>query len=107
MGYENEHEARCDLAAAHRMAVLDGLNEGTWNHFSLMSPVHPEQMRRSVQAGVLGPAMSATSGIDTDNACMPCGQGAGSIRDVASCREIVESVVRDARETIERLGALV
>ena len=39
-----EHQARCDLAAAHRIAVLDGLNEGTWNHFSLMSPVEPEQM---------------------------------------------------------------
>ncbi len=44
MTYESEHEARCDLAAAHRMAVMDGLNEGTWNHFSLMSPVEPEQM---------------------------------------------------------------
>ncbi len=66
----------------------------------------PEQMRRSVQTGVLGPAMSATSGIDTDSACMPCGQGAGSIRDVVSCREIVESVMRDARETIERLAVL-
>ena len=28
--------ARHDLAAAHRMAVHDGLAEGTWNHFSLM-----------------------------------------------------------------------
>ena len=31
-----EEEARQDLAAAHRMAVYDGLCEGTWNHFSLM-----------------------------------------------------------------------
>ena len=44
MTYESEHEARCDLAAAHRMAVMDRLNEGTWNHFSLMSPVDAEQM---------------------------------------------------------------
>lgn len=44
MHYQTEHEARCDLAAAHRMAVMDGLNEGTWNHLSLMSPVEPEQM---------------------------------------------------------------
>jgi ribulose-5-phosphate 4-epimerase/fuculose-1-phosphate aldolase len=44
MSSSSEYEARCDLAAAHRMAVMDGLNEGTWNHFSLMSPVQPEQM---------------------------------------------------------------
>jgi ribulose-5-phosphate 4-epimerase/fuculose-1-phosphate aldolase len=30
--------ARVDLAAAHRMAAFDGLNEGTWNHFSVMVP---------------------------------------------------------------------
>src|SRR5262245_34997246 len=33
--YTNEEEAREVLAAAHRIAVFDGLNEATWNHFSL------------------------------------------------------------------------
>jgi ribulose-5-phosphate 4-epimerase/fuculose-1-phosphate aldolase len=33
---ERDRAARHDLAAAHRMAVQDGLAEGTWNHFSLM-----------------------------------------------------------------------
>lgn len=42
--YESDYEARCDLAAAHRIAVFDDLNEGTWNHFSLMSPEVPENM---------------------------------------------------------------
>lgn len=32
----DEATARESLAAAHRIAVADGLNEGTWNHFSLM-----------------------------------------------------------------------
>jgi ribulose-5-phosphate 4-epimerase/fuculose-1-phosphate aldolase len=32
----DESAARRDLAAAHRLAVYDGLCEGTWNHFSLM-----------------------------------------------------------------------
>ncbi len=36
--------AREDLAAAHRLAVRDGLNEGTWNHFSLTHPDDPERM---------------------------------------------------------------
>jgi ribulose-5-phosphate 4-epimerase/fuculose-1-phosphate aldolase len=29
---------RLDLAAAHRLAVLDDLHEGTWNHFSAALP---------------------------------------------------------------------
>ncbi|MEM7225379.1 MAG: class II aldolase/adducin family protein [Pseudomonadota bacterium] len=36
-----EASARRDLAAAHRLAVRDGLNEGTWNHMSLESPDDP------------------------------------------------------------------
>jgi ribulose-5-phosphate 4-epimerase/fuculose-1-phosphate aldolase len=32
----DESAAREALAAAHRIAVADGLSEGTWNHFSLM-----------------------------------------------------------------------
>ena len=39
-----ELEARKDLAAAHRLAVLHGLNEGVWNHMSLLSPDDPSQM---------------------------------------------------------------
>ncbi len=35
---------RVQLAAAHRMAVLDGLNEGTWNHFSAIVPERPDHM---------------------------------------------------------------
>jgi ribulose-5-phosphate 4-epimerase/fuculose-1-phosphate aldolase len=34
----DEWEARVDLAAAHRLAVMDGINEGTWNHFSAVVP---------------------------------------------------------------------
>jgi NAD(P)H-dependent flavin oxidoreductase YrpB (nitropropane dioxygenase family) len=37
---------------------------------------------------------------------MPCGQGAGAIRDIASCAEIIERVMQEARETIERLAQL-
>ncbi|MBX3440561.1 MAG: class II aldolase/adducin family protein [Planctomycetaceae bacterium] len=33
-----EAEAREDVAAAHRLAVLHGLNEGVWNHISFMGP---------------------------------------------------------------------
>jgi ribulose-5-phosphate 4-epimerase/fuculose-1-phosphate aldolase len=37
-------ETREALAAAHRMAVIDGLNEGTWNHFSAIPPERPDLM---------------------------------------------------------------
>ncbi len=39
-----ERDVRCDLAAAHRLAVRDGLNEGVWNHLSVVSPDDPEVM---------------------------------------------------------------
>ncbi len=63
-------------------------------------------MRVSAQAGVLGMAMGQGQ-LDPDRACMPTGQGCGGIHEVASCAKIVDRVVREARETIERLGGLV
>lgn len=39
-----EAATRRDLAAAHRLAVRDGLNEGAWNHLSVVSPDDPEVM---------------------------------------------------------------
>ncbi len=36
------HEARVDLAAAHRLAARFGFDDGIWNHFSLKVPGRPE-----------------------------------------------------------------
>jgi ribulose-5-phosphate 4-epimerase/fuculose-1-phosphate aldolase len=36
MTFAGEEQTRADLAAAHQMALCDGLAEGTWNHFSAM-----------------------------------------------------------------------
>jgi len=44
--------------------------------------------------------------VDATRAAMPCGQGAGAIHDIRSCAEIVADVMREAEETIGRLGAL-
>jgi ribulose-5-phosphate 4-epimerase/fuculose-1-phosphate aldolase len=38
------HDARVDLAAAHRLAVRDQLHEGTWNHLSLVVPGEPDKI---------------------------------------------------------------
>jgi enoyl-[acyl-carrier protein] reductase II len=66
----------------------------------------PQQMITSVTRGVL-PLTAADHGpIDPTRDCLPAGQGAGGIHDIASCAEIVERVMREARETIERLGGL-
>jgi ribulose-5-phosphate 4-epimerase/fuculose-1-phosphate aldolase len=37
-------DARVDLAAAHRLAVRDGLHEATWNHLSVVVPGHPDEI---------------------------------------------------------------
>ena len=64
----------------------------------------PEQMRISAREMLLlgGPGDE----LDPARACMPCGQGAGAIRDIPSCREIIDRVMREARETVARLGRL-
>ncbi|HVN39297.1 MAG TPA: nitronate monooxygenase [Myxococcota bacterium] len=64
----------------------------------------PEQMRISAREMLLlgGPGDE----MDEARACMPCGQGAGAIRDIPSCQEIIDRVMREARETIARLGRL-
>ena len=40
----SERQARLDLAAAHRLAVMHELNEGVWNHISLTSPDEPDNI---------------------------------------------------------------
>jgi enoyl-[acyl-carrier protein] reductase II len=76
---------------------------------------HPEQIkpfpqqfaisaRNGVFTAMAGPESDPNP--DPERACMPAGQGAGGIRDIRSCREIVDSVMAEAQETIARLGAL-
>ena len=36
-------QARVDLAAAYRLAVLHGLNEGICNHFTVLVPGHTDR----------------------------------------------------------------
>jgi enoyl-[acyl-carrier protein] reductase II len=66
----------------------------------------PIQMRDSAVAGVLTLG-DPEKKVDPERDCMPCGQGAGAIADIRSCREIVESVVREAEETIRQMGTQV
>ena len=45
-----EWEARVDLAAAHRMAVLHGFHEGIFNHLTLTVPGKPGRYYQSRSA---------------------------------------------------------
>jgi len=66
----------------------------------------PDQMAHSVRSGVL-PLMSGTDeDVDLERSCLPAGQGTGGISEILPVREIMDRVMRDARETIERLGGL-
>jgi ribulose-5-phosphate 4-epimerase/fuculose-1-phosphate aldolase len=44
MKNSTDWEARLDVAAAHRLAVMHGLNEGVWNYISLVSPSEPDNI---------------------------------------------------------------
>ena len=87
------------------MRVLRNAYVAEWEQHPEAIRPFPEQMRISAEKGVLGMALGA-SDLDPERACMPTGQGCGGIRDVASCAEIVDRVMREARETIGRLGRL-
>jgi enoyl-[acyl-carrier protein] reductase II len=66
----------------------------------------PEQMYASMQEGVMAALGGATEGIDADRHAMPCGQGAGAITDILSCREIVDQTMAEAEAVIGRLAPL-
>ena len=66
----------------------------------------PTQMAVSARQGVFQSISGAADEGNPDRDCMPCGQGAGAIQDVASCAEIIDRMMSEARQTIERLGGL-
>jgi enoyl-[acyl-carrier protein] reductase II len=68
----------------------------------------PMQAVTSAQAGVFDTmAANLREDVDPDRVCMPCGQGAGAIHEILSCREIIEKVMREACETIQRMSSMV
>jgi enoyl-[acyl-carrier protein] reductase II len=120
------HEARAHEAYKKRITEIDGSDTRITRSYSgkPMRVIHnawvedwerrpddvlpfPQQMAVSGREGVLLFATHSAEQFDRDRACMPCGQGAGAIRDVPSCAEIVERVMREAEETIDALASLV
>jgi enoyl-[acyl-carrier protein] reductase II len=88
------------------MRVIQNDWVSEWEHKTDAVLRFPEQMRISAGEGVMLFATAEAEEFDASRACMPCGQGAGGIDDVPSCKEIVDRVMREAQETISRLGTL-
>ncbi len=67
----------------------------------------PLQLAASARGGVFKMMRpNQLEEIDTERDCMPCGQGAGAIRDIPACAEIIRRVMQEARETIASLATL-
>ena len=64
----------------------------------------PEQMYASMKEGTMSALGGATEGIEPERHAMPCGQGAGGIEDILSCREIVDKTLSEAQQVIARLS---
>ncbi len=60
----------------------------------------PEQIVESLTTGLLNYA--EPEGIDVNRTCMPAGQGIGAIHDIVPARQIVEGMVAQAAEVMER-----
>jgi len=66
----------------------------------------PMQAMLSHQNRVMGGIGGQIEGLDRSRSCFAMGQGAGGIKDVPSCREIVERVMAEAETVLDRLQAL-
>jgi NAD(P)H-dependent flavin oxidoreductase YrpB (nitropropane dioxygenase family) len=64
-------------------------------------------MYASMQEGTMRALAGQTEGIDPTRHAMPCGQGAGAIDDVLSCRQIIDRTMAEAEAVIGSLASLV
>ncbi len=64
----------------------------------------PEQILVAQQEGVWKILVGPQAGFEVERDCMPAGQGAGGIRSIKPCREIIEEIVKEASSILARLG---
>jgi enoyl-[acyl-carrier protein] reductase II len=67
----------------------------------------PQQAMLSHQANVMGGIGGQIEGLDRDRSCFAMGQGAGAIKEVLSCREIINRTMAEAEEVLQRLSRFV
>jgi enoyl-[acyl-carrier protein] reductase II len=88
------------------MRVLRNLYVEDWERRPQDIKKFPEQMALSAREDVLTALRGPDSEVDPARDCLPSGQGAGAIREVLSCREIIAQTLAQAEEAIARLGRL-
>ncbi len=86
------------------MRVLRNPHVAEWERRADQIQPFPLQFMDSARRGLLSFADDAST--DPARTCMPAGQGVGGIQEILPVAEIVQRLVRDARATIDRLGAL-
>jgi enoyl-[acyl-carrier protein] reductase II len=96
---------RCYSGKTMRVIRNDYVEE--WEEHPEDIQPFPMQAVTSMRAGAFDSmAARLVEDVDPDRVCMPCGQGAGAIREILSCQEIVDEVTKEARETIDRMAGL-
>jgi enoyl-[acyl-carrier protein] reductase II len=66
----------------------------------------PHQAMISMQSGAMGGIGGQTEGLEADKSCFAMGQSAGGVHDILSCKEIIESIMAEAHESIARVARL-
>jgi len=79
-----EWRARLDLAAAHRLAVMHGLNEGIFNHLTLMVPGKPERYYQ-IPFGLHWSEVKASSFMEVETATGKVLSGEGHVEVSCYC----------------------
>jgi enoyl-[acyl-carrier protein] reductase II len=66
----------------------------------------PQQAIHSTQTGVIGGIGGITdeAKLDADTSCFAMGQSAGGVKDVRPVKDIVESIIKEADESISRIA---
>jgi enoyl-[acyl-carrier protein] reductase II len=104
-GSDDTQVTRC--FSGKPMRVIRNAYVEDWERHPQDIQPFPAQLLATIRAGAFG-AVSPEAGpdLDPDRSCMPCGQGAGGILEILSCRQIIEKVMSEARERIEEMGGL-
>jgi len=88
------------------MRVLNNPYVEEWERRPQDIQPFPQQAMLSTQADVMGGIGGKLNPLDRDKDCLPMGQGAGAIREVLSCAEIVNQTLAEATAVMGRLGGL-
>jgi enoyl-[acyl-carrier protein] reductase II len=66
----------------------------------------PQQVMDSARANRLGPIAGVIDDVDVATMCLAAGQSGGGVRDIQSCAQIIETLLADARRTLNGLAQL-